>query len=702
MEYLQLEKDKDMGVAVIWLDQPGEKLNKLSFAMAGRLLEILDEVEKDADMKGAVLISRKPDSFIAGADIEKFLEVKSTEEGAEQSRNANQLLWRLAQFPKPLVAAIHGVDVGGGLELVLACSYRIATDDPKTFLALPEVKLGLLPAAGGSQRLPRLIGISKALDMMLTGKSVYAKKAYKIGLVDDLIHPHGLLQAAKMAVGNLSRKPVTRKDKRTFTEKLLESNFLGRWLLFHVARNQVRKQSGGHYPAPFKILDAVKIGMGSGIKKGMTAEARFFGELLNGPIARELIQIFFNMTAHKKNPSPEEAKPVYKVGVLGAGLMGAGIASITAGSGIPVLVKDLREEALESAEKNIYEEFADKVKKGAITSFQRDVAMSRVFLQTDYHGFDNADIVIEAVFEDLELKRKVLAETEATIREDCVFASNTSCLPISDIAARASHPERVLGMHYFSPVAAMPLLEIITTPQTAPWALATAFALGLKQGKVVIAVADGPGFYTTRILNPYLNEAMLILDEGGDIASIDNAMKKFGFPVGPLALLDEVGLDVGVHVGKNMLELFAKRGGTPSYSLEKILAAGYKGRKNLKGFYRYEAKKGGRSKKLGINEEIYALLGGPKRKKIPPEDIQNRLTFLMINEAALCLEQGILKSPEDGDLGAVFGLGFPPFLGGPFRYINALTPAKVIATLEKLQAQYGPRFTAAGLLKTMR
>ncbi|MGZ6225613.1 MAG: 3-hydroxyacyl-CoA dehydrogenase NAD-binding domain-containing protein, partial [Syntrophales bacterium] len=316
---------------------------------------------------------------------------------------------------------------------------------------------------------------------------------------------------------------------------------------------------------------------------------------------------------------------------------------------------------------------------------------------TDYRGFEKADLIIEAVFEDLELKRKILAETEAAIREDAIFASNTSSLPIGEIAARTRRPERVIGMHYFSPVPKMPLLEIIVTEKTADWVKATALDVGIRQSKTVIVVNDGPGFYTTRILAPLLNEALEILAEGGDIKEIDRAMRQFGYPVGPVALLDEVGIDVGAHVSKVLGPLFTERGALPNTAMERLFLAGYKGRKNNRGFYLY-GDLSGKEKKM-VNEEIYSFFGGTKRRKFDNEEIQNRLSLAMINEAALCLQDGILLSPRDGDIGAVFGLGFPPFLGGPFRYIDSMGLPQIISLMEELEKRYGARFTPAPILR---
>ncbi len=696
MPYAQIEKEN--GVAVVWLDQPGEKINKISIDLVDKFTEILDSLEKDETVKGIVLISRKPDNFIAGADIDKFKDIASSDEAKALSRRGHALLNRMAAFPKPIVAAVHGAALGGGLEVALACHYRIASDDPKTVFALPEVKLGLLPGGGGTQRLPRLVGLQTALDMMLTGKNIYPRQAKKIGLVDDLIHPYGLLQAAKKAALEIADRPPERKKKQPFVAKLIESNALSRSIVYKKAEELVKRQTWGNYPAPLKIIECVKAGLEKGAEGGMEAEIKNFGELMMSPQSRELIQIFLSMTALKKNPRKELVRPVYKIGILGAGLMGAGIAQVSAAQGMEVLLKDITYEAVGKGEKAIWKEMDKKVQKKALSPFQRDLTFSRIKGCIDYGGFEKADLVIEAVFEDLDIKKNLLMETESLTKEDAIFASNTSSLPIGSIAAASRRPEQVIGMHYFSPVPKMPLLEIIVTEKTADWVRATALDVGIRQGKTVIVVNDGPGFYTTRILAPLLNEALELLNDGGDIVEIDRAMRQFGYPIGPIALIDEVGIDVGAHVSNVLRPLFSSRSATPSNTMEILLTAGYKGRKNNRGFYCY-GDPSGKKKKKEVNGEIYTFFGGSKRKKLDVKEIQNRLSLIMVNEAVLCLQEGILLAPRDGDIGAVFGLGFPPFLGGPFRYIDHLGLSKFLSLMEELSEKHGPRFTPAQILR---
>lgn len=692
MSYLEITKKEN--VAVITLNQPGEKVNTLNEAMMDQFENFLDDLESDVSLKGAVLISGKENNFIAGADIEMFKARETAEEIEQLSLDGHKILNRVESSSKPIVVAIHGSCMGGGLELSLACHYRIASGHSKTIMALPEVKLGILPGTGGTQRLPRLIGIQKSLNYMLTGKNIYARQAYKMGLVDELVHKDALEEAAIKAVHKVSSGKFDRTDKRTSMEKMIEGNGLGRKIVFSHALKQTLAQTKGNYPAPEKILKAVEYGYKYGKEKGLLNEAKLFGELGATHESRALVNLFFAMNNAKKNPQKDLVKPVNKIGVLGAGLMGSGIADVSINKGkYSVLLKDRDLESASKGEQVIWEDLNKKSEKRIITKFERDEIASRVTGVDSYAGFDGVNLVIEAVFEDLNLKHKIIKEVEEVTSEDTIFASNTSSLPISEIAKASSHPENVIGMHYFSPVQKMPLLELITTEQTADWVTATAYEVGVKQGKTVIVVNDGPGFYTTRILAPFMNEALLLLEEGASIEFLDKAMKQFGYPVGPMALLDEVGFDVGAHVGETMKPMFDKRGARSSQKAQELVDEGYLGRKNKKGMYSYSD-----GKKKEVNTGIYKYFGGTNRKNPDMETAQLRMALTMINEAAYCLEEGILKSATDGDLGAILGLGFPPFLGGPFRYIDHLGADVIVKKLNSFAEEFGPRFKPAPIL----
>ncbi len=692
MSYINITKKES--AAILTLDKPGEKVNTLDESLMAQFEDFLNQLESDTSLKGAVLISGKENNFIAGADIEMF-KVRETAEDLEQlSKDGHEILNKIEASSKPVVVAIHGSCMGGGLELSLACDYRIATNHSKTVLALPEVKLGVIPGTGGTQRLPRVIGIQKALSYMLTGGNIYARKAKSIGLVDELTHKDALEKAAIKAVHKLSgTDSFKRKDRRSFIEKVLEGNPIGRNIIFSQARKKTLGKTKGNYPAPLMIIESVKYGYQKGLKKGLENESSLFGEAGATPESRALVNLFFGMTDSKKNPMKDKVKKVNTIGVLGAGLMGSGIADVSINKGgYSVLLKDQTLEAAAEGEKVIWDTLNQKSKKKIITSFERDQLASKVTGTDSYDSFGKVDLVIEAVFEDLDLKRKIVSEVEKVTGERCIFASNTSSLPISEIAKGAKRPENIIGMHYFSPVQKMPLLEIITTPQTADWVTATAYEVGVKQGKTVIVVNDGPGFYTTRILAPYMNEALLLLEEGASIEFLDKIMKQFGYPVGPMALLDEVGIDVGAHVGETMAPVFNARGGKSSVKAQELMDAGYLGRKNKKGMYTYNGKK------KEPNSEIYSFFGGGSRSNPDSETTQHRMALMMINEAAYCLQEDILRSPTDGDLGAILGLGFPPFTGGPFRYIDHVGIQTIVDRLNEYAEKFGPRFKPAGIL----
>ena len=693
----------DDGVAIIAYDQPMSPVNTLNTRVAPVLDQLLTMIERDARITAVVIVSGKTDSWIAGADIEELSNVTTAALGEAMSRGGQQLLQQLAALSKPTVAAIHGAALGGGLEIALACRHRIASNDSKTILALPEVQLGLIPGAGGTQRLPRIIGLRLALDMILTGKNVRAKKAWQIGLVDELVHPSILRNVAVQRARELGRgaQPIVRPRKQRATDVLLESNALGRLLVFKQARKTVMKKTRGLYPAPLAAIAAIHTGYSDGIEAGLQEEARRFGLLAVSPECRELVYLFFATTALKKdsglpNGVTAMAHPVRKIGILGAGFMGAGIATVAVQAGSIVRCKDASLDRLSAGWRAVRDVLRERLQRKQITPLQFEDTLSLIGSTTNYSGFANVALVIEAVFEDLEVKHQVLREVEAAA-PNAIFASNTSTIPIQQIATASSHPERVIGMHFFSPVHKMPLLEVIVTPATSAETTATVVAYGRSLGKTVIVVRDGPGFYVNRILAPYINEAGQLLDEGASIASIDDAMTAFGFPVGPLTLLDEVGLDIAGKSGPIMAAAFGARM-QRSPALQHVIESGRLGRKSRQGFYRYDE----HGKRLGVDETIYSLTAAAaNRKSFKHLEIQRRCILPMLNEAVRCIDEGIVRNARDGNIGAVFGIGFPPFRGGPFRYLDALGAINVVAQLDALNAVHVGRFEPAPLLRTM-
>ncbi len=681
------------GVLLLTMDVPGEKVNTLSKGMIAEFEALLAEVDRDPAVRAAVLCSGKPESFVAGADIQQFVRLRSAEEAEALSRAGQAAFDRLERSRVPFVAAIHGVCLGGGLELALACRYRVATDDAKTGLGLPEVTLGILPAAGGSQRLPRLVGLTSALDLILTGRTLKAKGALRAGLVDEICPPSILSELARRAALGLAEGRLRPKRRGVGpAERLL------RPILFAKARRSVRTKTDGHYPAPLEAIEVVRRGTASPMAEGLRLEAAALGRLAVTEVSRNLVSLFFATREIKKDagyPEGTREAEVSKLAVLGSGLMGAGIAGAAAAAGVPVRIKDESHDRLGRGLAYVRGLGEERVARGRLTPRELVQRLDRISPTLDYRGFGRANLVIEAVFEDLELKRRVLAETEAATREDCVYASNTSSIPIGEIARGCRRPAQVVGMHFFSPVHRMPLVEVVSTPETAAGPLATAVAFGRRLGKHVIVVRDGPGFYTTRALAAYMNEASWLLEEGAAVEALDREMTAFGFPVGPVTLLDEVGIDVAGKVAAVLHKHLGGRAAPPA-SMSAVLADGRQGKKNGRGFYSY------RTGKKRVDASVYSLLpGGPERRNLEAKLVRDRLVYAFLNESVLCLQDGILRSPRDGDVGAVFGLGFPPFLGGPFRYLDHLGARFALEALRGLREKHGARFEPAPLLVDM-
>ncbi len=691
-EFIQIEIQGDIGIC--WIDNKLEKMNIVSPPVIALFETLMPLIENDDRIKAVVLISRKPD-FMAGADIKSF-EIEKKGDFQPYQKKGHEALDKIQYSKKPFVAAINGSCVGLGTELALACHARVASNSPRTKIGLPEVQIGILPGGGGTQRLPRLIGIQKALDMMLTGKNIYAHRAKKWGLVDEVTDEGKLLSVGLQMAKKLLKKPIIRKRKRSMMERFLEGS-LGRGILFSQAKKMALKQSQGNYPAIPAILDCVETGMTKGLKAGYAKEVELFENLLLTSESAALRSIFFASTDNKKNPYGK-GKKLTSLGMIGAGFMGAGIAQVSATKGINVLLKDIKPDMLASAYKQIWKSINKKFKRKNITKVQSEQQIGNVNGQLTYNNFDQLDIVIEAVLEEMSLKKRIISDIEKHCKDDVIIATNTSSLSVTEMAQYAQKPEQVIGMHYFSPVPKMPLLEIVKTDFTSEEVIAACYDMGLKQGKTCIVVQDGPGFYVNRILAPYSNESLTMLEEGIAIDAVDRALKKKGFPVGPLTLMDEVGLDIGAHVTESSKRIVEGRSGI--VVCEAIIAMhndGRKGRKNKKGFFSYTAK----GKKQGVDPSAYQYFKGNGKKELSLEEIQNRALMLMLNEAVLCLEEGIIATPTDGDLGAVFGIGFLPFTGGPFRYMDALGIQNVVNIMNDLVSKYNERFTPAASLVRM-
>ncbi|MBV9279936.1 MAG: enoyl-CoA hydratase/isomerase family protein [Chloroflexi bacterium] len=678
------------GIATITIDQPGEKVNVMNVAFVEDFERAVAEL--GPDLKGVILTSGKENQFVAGADLEELLRARRPEEPAAMVRRLHRALNQLAALPCPSVAAINGPALGGGFELALACDYRVCVESQGNILGQPEVQLGLLPAGGACQRLPRQVGLSQGLGLILEARRFNPRRGKRYGAIDEVVHPVVLLEAAR---GWLKRGKGQGHPRWSPLDRAAERWTLVRSFIYRQAEKRVRSKTGGHYPAPLKALDAVRAGQEQGFGAGLAAEAVAFGELATGPVARNLIQIFFATEGLKKEQRAmtAQALTVDRVGVVGAGFMGAGIAQVAAVAGCEVRLRDIKPEQVARGIKTARDVTLSAAHKGRFSRTEAQDVVSRLSGATDYSGFRRAELVIEAVFEDPGVKREVIAELERTLTPEAVIASNTSSLPIGSLASGARHPERIVGMHFFSPVHKMPLLEVVRAEASSDQAVATAVEVGRRMGKTVIVVRDGAGFYTTRVLAAMLQEAGRAFDQGASIESIDRAMTAFGFPVGPLALMDEVGLDVGAHVAEVLQGAFGDRF-SPSSSVRRMAESGRLGRKGKLGFYDYS----GRKKKP--DAAVYAFRQFPAQS-IPRDLIQRRLVLALIDEAARCLDEGIIASPRDGDVGAILGFGFPPYLGGPFRYADSLGIPSVVEQLRQMEYAYGPLFTPAPVLERL-
>ncbi len=697
------------GLAVLVFDSPGEKVNKFSTPVMKEFDAVLDAVAARTDVKALLLLSAKKGIFIAGADVNEIAKAdKDTD--PEMILGPHGTFNKLANLPFPTICAIDGACVGGGCETALSMDWRLISDSKKAQIGLPEIKLGILPAWGGTTRLPRMIGLANALDIILAGKVLDGKRAKRIGLVDEVV-PEAILEAwaknfARGKFGTKKRSNAgpggapARVREPKIAEKILEGP--GRGIVFRKAREAVLKETKGHYPAPLAALAVVEKGFTRPFAEALRIEAEGVRTLVGTPVMRNLVGLFFRMEEVKKETGVEalgarvQPRKIVRVGVLGAGVMGGGIAQLAADKGYPTRMKDIKPEALALGFAQAARIWKEKVRKRRMTRAEFAAKMSLLAGSLEYAGFEGCDITIEAVLEKMSVKQAVLADWEHVAPASAIFASNTSTLPITEIASKAAHPERVVGMHFFNPVHKMPLVEIIYGDKTDPEVTATVFDLAKRMGKTPVVVKDGPGFLVNRILSPYIGEAARMLLEGADFVAVDKAMREFGMPVGPFELLDDVGIDVAVKAAGTMAAAFPTRM-PEDPALEKLVASGRIGRKAKKGFYFYESERRG-----GPDADAYRDLGlsSPSRK-FSSSEIGDRLILPMINEAAYCLAEGIVASPAKLDLAMIFGTGFPPFRGGLCAYADALSAKAVASGLEKLTRERGARFTPAPLLVEM-
>ncbi len=695
-EAVRVEPADAHGIATIVLDRPDDSVNAINLEVIDGLTEAVRAI-RSARPSGVIITSAKDGQWVAGADLKLVTQVHERAELEAATRRLQAALDELAWLPCTTVAAINGAALGGGLELALACDYRVASDSSSVTLGQPEVNLGLVPAGGGTQRLPRLIGLERGLDFILTGRRLNARRAQRAGLLDEVVHPTTLDQAARAWAArpkrSLDRPLHVGLDLRTAVD-VAEQTAAGRQLIYRQARHAVLERTHGHYPAPLRALEAVEAGFEHGMADGLDAEARAFADLATTDAASNLIWLFMATQRAKRR-----GKPVAQLGVVGAGFMGAAIAEVGAAAGMPVRIKDVSTEAVAHGLASAAKLVDDGVSRRRLSAREGQTIQRRLSATTDYAGFARADAVIEAVFEDLRLKRQILRQLEDVVSPRAVIASNTSAIPIHEIARDSAHPERVVGMHFFSPAERMPLLEVVRPDAASDEAIAASVALGTALGKTTIVVGDSPGFYTSRVLGVMLNEAALLVGEGARLEDVDRALVNFGFPVGPFVLFDEVGLEVAQHVGETVGAAFGDRFPTATI-VNELVSRGETGRKAGRGFYVWPAQSRVPRFVRGVfrpsrriaNPLVY---GHIRRREIAESLLQDRLVLLFVNEAIRCLDEGVLDSPTDGDLGAVLGLGFPPFRGGPFHHADSLGALALAARLQSLAGEFGPRYAPA-------
>ncbi|MEZ5331545.1 MAG: 3-hydroxyacyl-CoA dehydrogenase NAD-binding domain-containing protein [Thermoanaerobaculia bacterium] len=685
------------GIGTLTFDSPGRPVNVFDRRALDELEQRIDELGRRDDLPCLVLLSGKEGNFIAGADVDEIAGVSDPLEAEAASRLGHRLFAAWEALPFPTIAAIRGSCFGGGTELSLASDHILVSDGDSARIALPEVKLGIVPAWGGCTRLPRRVGLSAALEVILTGKTIYPRKALRMGLADALIPEASFGHlvrdyAARVADGS----QPSRRESGGLKELLLERNPVGRKLIFDQARKKTLESTHGNYPAPLRALEIVRVGIDDGPEAGFDAEARAVAELAIGRVSKNLLHVFhLTEDVKKRLPAPSEAA-IEGVAVVGAGVMGGGIAQLVAEeSGLPVRMKDLDAKALGLGMEHAARLFEKLVEKHRLSRPRALEKMALLRPTLDYSGFERCDLVVEAIVERLDVKRKVFAELADAVGSGAILASNTSSLSIDEIAGDVAAPERVIGMHFFNPVHKMPLVEVVRGRRTGDEAVRRVAAFARRLGKTPVVVTDAPGFLVNRLLMFSLGEALSLLEDGVPIATLDRVMKAWGMPMGPIELTDEVGLDVAVHVAGVVGDAFPDRLRIPEW-LGRMVEDGRLGTKAGKGFYRYKGRR-----RQDPDPEVYPLLGLTPRDGAGEDGIVERVSLPMVNEAARCLAEGITSSAANVDLAMILGTGFPPFRGGLCRWADETGLERVLETLERLAEEVGPRFAPSDALRSV-
>jgi 3-hydroxyacyl-CoA dehydrogenase/enoyl-CoA hydratase/3-hydroxybutyryl-CoA epimerase len=702
-----VEKDTD-GSAVLKLDVPDRPVNVFNRQVLADLDAALDAVKADTRIPLLVVRSGKKAGFVAGADLEEFLTIRDAAEASAVSERGQRLFDKLAGLPMPTVAAVHGPCLGGGLELALACDYRLVYDRRETQLGLPEVNLGLLPGWGGTQRLPRVVGLERALQVILAGKRLSAPDAWRWGLADATASNEAELRDrfAKLTARAVQegKRPLGGLPLRTWRQRLMESNPFGRRVIFRTAERLLRRRVWEDMPAPLEALEAVRVGLKRGTEAGLEYERGAAGRLAVTPACRNLIALWFQGEKARKGPAELRAlhpPEVKRLGVVGAGTMGAGIAQLAALKGCEVVVQEVNQAALDAGMARVGGLFAKAVERRLLSEAEAQKRWAAVRGTLSWEGFADVDAVVEAALEDLDAKRAVFRELEARTKPTAVLATNTSSLPVERLQEGLAHPERVAGMHFFNPVHKLPLVELARAPASAERPLAVLSQLAVQLGKTPLLVKDSPGFVVNRVLMPYLNEAVVLVAEGMKVQEIDRTMQRFGMPMGPLELLDQVGLDVAAHVARSMQPVLAGRF-EPNAAFERMRAEGWLGQKAGRGFYVHKGKR------PRVNAQAEALMrgegaAGGLAQALPPaarlREARERMVLLTVNEAALACAEGLAATAGVIDLAMVLGTGWAPHRGGPLRYADDRGLADVVQSLADLATRHGRRFEPCAELK---
>ena len=688
------------GIVVVRLDECHAFCTATSPTLIAALGLAVDRIEQDASVVAGVLEIANLDGGGFATDADLFKSVKFATEAERLARAAAVSLRRIELLKKPVIAAVHGGALGGLFEVALACRAIVASDDPRTVFGFPEVNLGLMPAANGLLRVAERAGLRVAIDLGLGLGILSADKARDVGLVDDVCAEAILLDvASRLAKGFTSRPP--RGSRPGLLARTMRDNSVARAVAFGHARGALRVRTRGHYPAPERVLDVLESYATRGFDAGAELEAKVFGELAVSETAHRLGETQAATRQLHDGSGRTGGRTLVRAGIVGGGSVGSGVAYAAIRTGVTVRLKE-KDAATAGQALTAVRQWLDAVGSSETpSSIERDRTFARLSATTDYTGLRHADLVLEAVGEDLTLKQQVLRDVEALVSPTCVLATAASSIPIAKIARAAKKPERVLGMHYFTPVPKIPFLEVVRTGMTEDWAVDMAVAFGRRQRKTVIVVRDGAGFFTTRILAPMLHEALELLAEGVAIDAIDQAMVDWGFPVGPLKLLDDIGLDVAAQAAQLLCDELGERM-TPPWILGKLVADDRDGRKSGRGLYRHRTSPrpahGGRSDRRRVDTSVYEALGIWPTKSLPVEEIQMRCAISMINEAIRCLGEGVVASARDGDVGSVLALGFPPFRGGPFRYVDTIGAADALRRVQGYSERFGERWRPAPLL----